>query len=548
MFATGHVDTFARDNLPAQSDWPEFRFTLPELNYPARFNCVTELLDRWVELGKGDQPCLITPTETLSYAGLQERVNRIANVLTRDLGMVTGNRVLLRSPNNAMMAAAWFAVIKAGGVAVATMPLLRTRELVYPITKAQISLALCDARIGEDLEKAKTQCESFKRIAYWGSDRADDLTKLMVQPGYERFAPANTASDDVCLIAFTSGTTGEPKGTMHFHRDILATCDSFGKHVLRPVASDRFIGSAPLAFTFGLGGHLLFPLRVGASTILIERASPDEFFAAVGTYRATITFTAPTAYRAILPKIASLDVSSLRKGVSAGETLPKATFEAWEKATGIRLLDGLGSTEMFHIFVCSPEEEARAGATGRVVPGYEARVVDENGREVPPGTIGRLAVRGPTGCRYLADPRQHKYVEGGWNLPGDTYTMDEEGYFHYQARSDDMIISAGYNIAGPEVEAALLTHPAVAECGVVGAPDADRGMIVKAYVILRPDRIGDAALTKALQDYAKEQIAPFKYPRAIEYVTELPKTPTGKLQRFELRRLAAAAIGQKLAS
>ena len=307
----------------------------------------------------------------------------------------------------------------------------------------------------------------------------------MAQPGYERFAAANTASDDVCLIAFTSGTTGEPKGTMHFHRDILATCDSFGKHVLRPEPSDRFIGSAPLAFTFGLGGHLLFPMRVGASTILIERASPDEFFAAVKTYQATITFTAPTAYRAILPKLASHDISSLRKGVSAGETLPKATFEAWEKATGIRLLDGLGSTEMLHIFVCSPEEESRAGATGRVVPGYEARVVDEKGREVPPGTVGRLAVRGPTGCRYLSDTRQRKYVEDGWNLPGDTYMMDEEGYFHYQARSDDMIISAGYNIAGPEVEAALLTHPAVAECGVVGAPDPDRGMIVKAYVILR---------------------------------------------------------------
>ena len=548
MFATGHVDTFARDNLPAQSDWPEFRFTLPELNYPERLNCVAELLDRWVESGKGGEICLITPAETLTYAALQERVNRIANVLTHDLGMVAGHRVLLRSPNNAMMAAAWLAVIKAGGVAVATMPLLRARELVYPITKAQIGLALCDARIGEDLEKAKAQCEGLRRIAYWGSDRADDLTKLMARPGYERFAAANTASDDVCLIAFTSGTTGEPKGTMHFHRDILATCDSFGKHVLRPVASDRFIGSAPLAFTFGLGGHLLFPMRVGASTILIERASPDEFFAAVGTYRATITFTAPTAYRAILPKLASFDISSLRKGVSAGETLPKATFEAWEKATGIRLLDGLGSTEMFHIFVCSPEEESRAGATGRVVPGYEARVVDDKGREVPPGTIGRLAVRGPTGCRYLSDARQHKYVEDGWNLPGDTYMMDEEGYFHYQARSDDMIISAGYNIAGPEVEAALLTHPAVAECGVVGAPDPDRGMIVKAYVILRPDRVGDAALTKALQDHAKEQIAPFKYPRAIEYVTELPKTPTGKLQRFELRRMAATAAGKRLAS
>jgi 2-aminobenzoate-CoA ligase len=548
MLATGHVDTFSRDHLPPESDWPEFRFSLPELSYPDRLNCVAELLDRWVEIGKGGETCLITPAETLTYAGLQERVNRIANVLTRDLGLVTGNRVLLRSPNNAMMAACWLAVIKAGGVAVATMPLLRTGELVYPITKAHIGLALCDARIGEDLEKAKTQCAELKRIVYWGSNHADDLTKLMAQPGYERFAATDTASDDVCLIAFTSGTTGEPKGTMHFHRDMLATCDTFGAHVLRPVASDRFMGSAPLAFTFGLGGHLLFPMRVGAATILLERASPDEFFAAAATHRATITFTAPTAYRAILPKLASVDISSLRKCVSAGETLPKATFEAWHKATGIRLLDGLGSTEMLHIFVCSPEEETRAGATGRVVPGYEARVVDEKGREMPPGTIGRLAVRGPTGCRYLSDPRQRKYVEHGWNLPGDTYMMDDAGYFHYQARSDDMIISAGYNIAGPEVEAALLIHPAVAECGVVGAPDPDRGMIVKAYVVLRPDRVGDAALSKALQDHVKEQIAPFKYPRAIEYVTELPKTPTGKLQRFELRRIAAASTGQKLAS
>ncbi len=548
MTASGHVDCFTRDHLPPQAQLPEFRFTLPELRYPERLNCVVELLDRWVTGGEGDRPCLITPTETLTYAALQERVNRIANVLTRDLGMVAGNRVLLRAPNNAMMAAAWLAVIKAGGVAVATMPLLRAKELVYPITKARIALALCDARIADELEKAKAQAGELGRIVYWGSDRADDLRKLMATPGYERFAAADTASDDVCLIAFTSGTTGEPKGTMHFHRDMLATCDSYGRYVLRPAASDRFIGSAPLAFTYGLGGHLLFPMRVGAASILIERASPDELFGAIGTYRATICFTAPTAYRAILPKLASHDISSLRKCVSAGETLPKATFEAWHKATGIRILDGLGSTEMLHIFICSPEEEALPGATGRVVPGYEARIVDEGGRELPPGTVGRLAVRGPTGCRYLADVRQRKYVEDGWNLPGDTYLMDQQGYFYYQARSDDMIISAGYNIAGPEVEAALLTHPAVAECGVVGAPDQDRGMIVKAYVVLRPDRAGDAALTKTLQDYVKEQIAPFKYPRAIEYVTELPKTPTGKLQRFELRRMAAASAGQKLAS
>ena len=548
MTISGHVDSFTRDHLPMQEEMPEFRFAQADLNYPERLNCVAELLDRWVAAGKGDQPCLLTPSETLTYASLQERVNRMANVLTRDLGLVTGNRVLLRGPNNAMMAAAWLAVVKAGAVTVATMPLLRARELAYPIRKARIALALCDARLGEDLEKAKEQANDLEQIVYWGSDRADDLTRLMSKPGYEHFGAAETAADDVCLIAFTSGTTGEPKGTMHFHRDMLATCDTYGRNVLRPAAFDRFIGSAPLAFTYGLGGHLLFPMRVGASSILIERAPPDELFAAVGTYRATICFTAPTAYRAILPKLASRDISSLKKCVSAGETLPKVTFEAWHKATGLRIMDGLGSTEMLHIFIGSPAEEMHAGATGRVVPGYEARVVDEAGRELPPGTVGRLSVRGPTGCRYLADARQRKYVEGGWNMPGDTYMMDTAGYFYYQARSDDMIISAGYNIAGPEVEAALLTHPAVAECGVVGAPDPDRGMIVKAYVVLRPDRAGDAALTKLLQDYVKEQIAPFKYPRAIEYVTELPKTPTGKLQRFELRRMAAASAGQKLAS
>jgi 2-aminobenzoate-CoA ligase len=546
MPQSGHVDSFTRDHLPPAEEMPEFR--LGDLRYPERLNCVAELLDHWVTAGKGDRPCVITPSETLTYATLQERVNRIANVLTRDLGMVTGNRVLLRAPNNAMMAACWLAVIKAGGVAVATMPLLRAKELSYPIAKAKIALALCDSRLGEELEKAKAQSGGVERIVYWGSDRADDLLRLMAKPGYEHFTAADTAQDDVCLIAFTSGTTGEPKGTMHFHRDMLATCDTFGRHVLCPEASDRFIGSAPLAFTYGLGGHLLFPMRVGAATILIERAGPDDLFGAIGTHRATIAFTAPTAYRAVLPKLASFDISSLKTCVSAGETLPKATFEAWHKATGLRILDGLGSTEMLHIFVGSPPEETRAGATGRVVPGYEARVVDDAGRELPPGTVGRLAVRGPTGCRYLADARQRKYVEGGWNMPGDTYMMDTAGYFYYQARSDDMIISSGYNIAGPEVEAALLTHPAVAECGVVAAPDEDRGMIVKAYVVLRPDRAGDAALTKLLQDYVKEQIAPFKYPRAIEYVTELPKTPTGKLQRYELRRRAAAGAGQKLAS
>jgi 2-aminobenzoate-CoA ligase len=506
------------------------------------------LLDRWVAAGHGDRPCLISPAETLSYAQLSERVNRMANVLTRVLGMVPGHRVLLRGPNNPMMVAAYLAVIKAGGVVVATMPLLRAKEIAYPIGKAKISLALCDHRLAEEMEKARALAPDLERVVYWGSGGADALEALMARPGYESFVPSDTASDDVCLIAFTSGTTGEPKGTMHFHRDMLATCDSYGRHVLRAEAGDRFIGSPPLAFTFGLGGLVLFPLRVGAATILVEKASPDDLLAAIEKFGATIAFTAPTAYRAMLAKLAERNISSLRKCVSAGEALPKATFEAWLAATGIKILDGIGATEMLHIFIGSPEEAILPGATGKPVPGYEARVVDADGKELPPNTIGRLAVRGPTGCRYLADKRQRQYVQDGWNITGDTYLMDADGYFWYQARSDDMIVSSGYNIAGPEVEVTLLEHPAVAECGVVGAPDEERGQIVKAYVVLRAGHSGDSALTKTLQEHVKATIAPYKYPRTIEYVTQLPRTQTGKLQRFELRRMAADTASQKLAS
>ena len=548
MTPSAHLDSFARDNLPPRAQWPDFLFELPELKYPDRMNCAVDLLDRWIATGHGDRPCLISPTENLSYAQLAERVNRIANVLTRDLGLVPGHRVLLRGPNSPMMVAAYFAVIKAGGVVVATMPLLRAKEIAYPITKAKIRLAFCDHRLAEEMEKALPLAGDLERVVYWGSGAPDALEALMAKPGYEHFTACDTASDDVCLIAFTSGTTGEPKGTMHFHRDMLATCDSYGRHVLRAQPTDRFMGSPPLAFTFGLGGLVLFPLRVGAATILLERAGPDDLLAAAATFGATVCFTAPTAYRAMLAKLAEHDVSSLRKCVSAGETLPKATFDAWHAATGIKILDGIGATEMLHIFIGSPEDEIRPGATGRPVPGYEARVVDASGNEVPPNTLGRLAVRGPTGCRYLADKRQRVYVRDGWNLTGDTYLMDADGYFWYQARSDDMIVSAGYNIAGPEVETALLTHPAIAECGVVGAPDAERGQIVKAYVVLHPGHAGDAALTKLLQDYVKANIAPYKYPRAIEYVTALPRTQTGKLQRFELRRLAGEPASRQLAS
>jgi 2-aminobenzoate-CoA ligase len=548
MTPSAHLDSFARDNLPPRAQWPDFLFELPELKYPDRINCAVDLLDRWIATGQGDRPCLISPAESLSYAQLAERVNRIANVLTRDLGLLPGHRVLLRGPNSPMMVAAYLAVIKAGGVVVATMPLLRAKEIAYPITKAKIRLAFCDHRLADEMEKTLPLAGELERVVYWGSGTPDALEALMAKPGYQHFTACDTASDDVCLIAFTSGTTGEPKGTMHFHRDMLATCDSYGRHVLRAQATDRFMGSPPLAFTFGLGGLVLFPLRVGAATILLERAGPDDLLAAAAQFGATVCFTAPTAYRAMLAKLAEHDVSSLRKCVSAGETLPQATFDAWHAATGIKILDGIGATEMLHIFIGSPEDEIRPGATGRPVPGYEARVVDAGGNEVPPNTLGRLAVRGPTGCRYLADKRQRVYVRDGWNITGDTYLMDADGYFWYQARSDDMIVSAGYNIAGPEVETALLTHPAIAECGVVGAPDAERGQIVKAYVVLRPGHSGDAALTKLLQDYVKANIAPYKYPRAIEYVTALPRTQTGKLQRFELRRMAGEPASHQLAS
>jgi 2-aminobenzoate-CoA ligase len=537
MAYTAHVDTFARDNLPPQEQWPAFIFNRPELRYPDRVNCAAAFLDRWVEEGRGDEPCLICPQETLTYRQLQDRVNRICNVLVDKLGFVTGNRVLLRSANNPMMVALYLAVLKAGGVVVATMPLLRAKEIAYPLNKAKITLAFCDHRLSDEMERARSLAPELKHVVYWGSGEPDALEALIVAASPD-FQAVDTADDDVCLIGFTSGTTGEPKGTMHFHRDMLAICDAYARNVLRAQPSDRFIGSPPLAFTFGLGGIVLFPMRIGASTVLLEKAGPDELLAAIIEHKATVCFTAPTAYRAMLSKLEEHDISSLRKCVSAGEALPKATFDAWFEATGIKLMDGIGATEMLHIFIAAAEDEIRPGSTGKPVPGYEAQVIDQDGRPVPPGTIGRLAVRGPTGCRYLADERQRNYVQNGWNVTGDAYVMDEDGYFWYQARSDDMIVSSGYNIAGPEVEAALLTHPAVAECGVVGAPDDGRGMIVKAYVVLSEGYTPGPDLTKALQEHVKAEIAPYKYPRAIEYVDALPRTQTGKLQRFALRRIA----------
>ncbi len=534
---SGHVDSFARDNLPAAAQWPRIDLEKAGLSYPERLNAVTALVDDHVAQGRGGRAAIIGDHLSWSYEALAERINRIANVLTRDLGMIAGNRVLLRAANTPMMVAAYLAVIKAGGVVVATMPMLRAGELVYPIRKAKIALALCDHRLLAELETAQTQVPELARIVAFG-EAGCELEALMAQPGYERFEPIDTASDDVCLIGFTSGTTGEPKGTMHFQRDLLVICDAYGAKVLKAAPEDRFIGSAPLAFTFGLGGMVLFPFRIGATAVLPDRTGPFDLVDAIERHKASVIFTAPTAYRAILDKLDQRDISSLRICVSAGETLPKPVFDAWLAKTGLPLMDGIGATEMLHIFIAAPREAIRPGSTGIPVPGYEAKIVDADGRDVPDGTPGRLAVRGPIGCRYLADQRQTTYVQNGWNVTGDTYIRDADGYFWYQARSDDMIVSSGYNIAGPEVEACLLAHPDVLECGVVGAPCPERGSIVKAYVVLREGVTGNAAMLKALQDHVKAGIAPYKYPRAIDFVTALPKTASGKLQRFALRQMA----------
>lgn len=530
---SSHLDRFCSDNLPPRTQWPALLLDRPEFRYPARLNCAVELLDRNLVRGRADHPAIVTPTETLSYRELAGRVNRIANVLVTQLGLVPGNRVLLRSANTAWMVAAYFAVLKAGGVVVATMPLLRAKELGQMLRKARITHALCDARLVAELRKA--EAPDLRHLVTWG----DGQLEAMCANAAPDFTACDTAADDVCLIGFTSGSTGEPKGTLHFHRDMLAICDGYAVQVLRAGPSDIFIGSPPLAFTFGLGGLVLFPFRVGATGVLLEKAPPEELAAAIARHRATICFTAPTAWRVLAGLAAQHDLSSLRQCVSAGEALPKPVFEAWQAATGLKLMDGIGATEMLHIFIAAREDQIRPGATGLPVPGYVARVVDSEGNEVPRGTPGRLAVRGPTGCRYLADPRQAAYVQQGWNITGDTFVQDEDGYFWYQARNDDMIVSAGYNIAGPEVETALLTHPAVKECGVIGAPDAERGMVVRAYVVLQPGHAPDDAMREALQAHAKREIAPYKYPRSIVFVDALPRTETGKVRRFALRQRAA---------
>jgi len=537
--STVHVDTFARDNLPPRNEWPEFLFELPELAFPERLNCAELLLDHALAEGHGERIAIRSLELDWSYRRLWEEVNRIANVLVRRLGLVPGNRVLLRGPNSPMMAAAWLAVVKAGGVVVATMPLLRAKELMDIVTKAEVGIALCDRRLDEELKKALPSCPTLKTVVYWNDTGPDGLEALAARE-QAVFDAVPTYAEDVALIAFTSGTTGKPKGTVHFHRDVIAMCECFPRSCLRLEAGDVVCGTPPLAFTFGLGGLLAFPLRQRATTVLVEKLTPETLVDTVRRFGATTLFTAPTMYRQLAALLKPGALPTLAKCVSAGEALPDATRQAFRQATGIEIIDGIGSTEMIHIFISHTPERVRRGATGYAIPGYRATVIDDQARPCSPGQVGRLAVKGPTGCRYLADDRQKNYVlcEGamrGWNVTGDAYRMDADGYFFYQARTDDMIVSAGYNIAGPEVESVLLTHAAVAECGVVGVPDEERGQIVKAFVVLRPGYAPGEALVRELQEHVKHTLAPYKYPRAIEFRAALPRTETGKLQRFRLR-------------
>lgn len=533
--SSAHLDTFARDLLPAADAFPDLRFELPELQYPAQLNCAEELLDSTISRLGGDRPCVRTDDgEVWSYAQVAERVNRVAAVLVEDLGVVPGNRVLLRGPNTRWLLVCWLAALRAGAVVVTTMPLLRSRELRECLDKAAVDVALCDDRYLDELRGAGLAEE---RIVSWGEAVDADLT-TRARSKAAFFAPVATAADDIALIAFTSGTSGTPKATAHYHRDVLAIADTFSAHLLQPRPDDVFAGSPPLAFTFGLGGLLVFPMRAGACTVMSERPAPKDLFASVARHGVTVLFTAPTAYRAILEQLQDVELGSLRICVSAGEALPAAVWHAFNDATGLRIVDGIGSTEMLHVFVSAAGDDIRPGSTGRAVPGFRAKVVDESGRTVPTGVVGMLAVQGPTGCRYLADERQQRYVRNGWNLTGDRYLCDADGYFWHQGRADDLIVSSGYNIAGPEVEHALARHPDVVESGVVGVADEARGTVVKAFVVLAPGVVADDAKARELQDFVKSEIAPYKYPRLVEFVGSLPRTDNGKLRRAVLRELS----------
>ncbi|MFI5873799.1 AMP-binding protein [Streptomyces sp. NPDC051445] len=533
MNVSAHVDTFARDHLPPPGDWPDLRFELPGLDYPDRVNCAAELLDR----AAPDRPVFHTPSgPSWTYGELRARVDRIAHLLSGELGVVPGNRVLLRGPTTPWLAACWLAVLKAGAIAVTVLAQQRPNELRTMCDIARVGYALCDIRAVDDLAKAEVP---GLRITTYGGDAPDDLLNRPAPTA--PYEAVETASDDVALIAFTSGTTGRPKGCLHFHRDVLAVADTFSRHVLKPLADDVFAGSPPLGFTFGLGGLVVFPMRAGASALLLEQAGPRQLLPAIAEHRVSVLFTAPTAYRAMLDDLnrphegngpGPHDVSSLRRCVSAGENLPAATWRAWHERTGLRLINGIGATELLHIFISAADEHIRPGTTGVPVPGWYARVQDAGGEPVPDGEPGLLAVRGPVGCRYLADPRQRQYVRDGWNVTGDTYVRESDGYFRYVARADDMIISAGYNIAGPEVEEALLRHPEVLEAAVVGRPDARRGQAVVAFAVLREGARRDA---EALRAFLKQELAPYKCPREFVFLDALPRTATGKLQRFRLR-------------
>lgn len=545
---SAQTDRFVHDRLPPREQWPELRYDLPELQaLPAQLNAVQWLFDRAFAAGHADRPLFRSDERTLTYAQARAEVNRIAQVLA-GMGLQPGNRVLLRGGNSIAMALAWLAVVQSGLIAVATMPLLRATELKAIIDKARPAAALCDVKLQDELKAAlalNPETAALPLRLFNIGDAAiviDQSLEALARHASEQITACPTNADDIALLAFTSGTTGSPKAAVHTHRDLIAACETWPRHVLRATPDDIVMGSPPLAFTFGLGGLLVFPMWAGASVYFPSIPyTPEAMVRLIGQVGATICYTAPTFYRQMAPFARQHGVGRLRISVSAGEGLPDATRQLWKEASGIEMLDGIGATEMFHIFISAAPEDVKRGAIGKVVPGYQAKIVDEQGQELPRGQVGRLAVKGPTGCKYLDDARQANYVQDGWNFPGDAFLQDEDGYFVYQARTDDMIITAGYNVAGPEVEAALLQHPAVAECGVVGKADEERGMIILAYVVLKPGQSADAAQVKALQDHVKHTLAPYKYPREVRFVGALPRTETGKLQRFALRRMANEA-------